>query len=143
MLQDLGAFEYRGERDFKSWLFLLATRKILQRQRFYVQQRRDVRRLAVPTPAGEEGTLLAALGGGPTPSQVASAREKAEAIDRALAELPDNQRDAVTMSRLMGLSYPEVAAELGCSESAVRGLVMRGLAAIGAALERSDFAADR
>ena len=36
----------------------------------------------------------------------------------------------MTLSRLMGLEYAEVAGLLGCSESAVRGLVARGLATL-------------
>ena len=49
--------------------------------------------------------------------------------------LPDNQRDAVTMSRLMGLSYDQVAEQMGLTESAVRGLVARGLAALSGVLD--------
>jgi RNA polymerase sigma-70 factor (ECF subfamily) len=138
MLVDLRSFEYRGPKEFQSWLFLLATRKILQRQRFYAQQRRDVRREV--TPDDEAETLVTALGGSPTPSQVASAREQADRIDRAIALLPEKQRDAVTMSRLMGLGYADIAAELGCTESAARGLVMRGLAALAGELERGESA---
>lgn len=55
-----------------------------------------------------------------------------------MQQLPDNQRDAVTMSRLMGLSYDQVAEQMGVSESAVRGLVARGLAALSTQLDGDD-----
>ena len=65
-------------------------------------------------------------------------RERSEELARfeaAVQELPDNQRDAVTMSRLMGLSYPQIAEQLGMTESAVRGLVARGLAALSSVID--------
>ncbi|MCC7398809.1 MAG: sigma-70 region 4 domain-containing protein, partial [Planctomycetes bacterium] len=39
------------------------------------------------------------------------------------------------MSRLMGLSYPQVAEQMGITEAAVRGLVARGLAALSSSID--------
>ena len=63
-------------------------------------------------------------------SRHASAKEEIERFEAALAELPENQRDAVMMSRLMGLDYSEISDVMGVTPSAVRGLVARGLAAV-------------
>jgi RNA polymerase sigma factor (sigma-70 family) len=52
-----------------------------------------------------------------------------EAI-RLLAELPDDQRSAVTARVIDERDYAEIAAELRCSESVVRKRVSRGLAAM-------------
>ena len=39
------------------------------------------------------------------------------------------------MSRLMGIGYDQIAEQMGITESAVRGLVARGLAALSSALD--------
>ena len=125
-LSDLSRIEYRGDREFRSWLFLLATRKILDRKKFYRRERRDIGRVAALPDAGVS-RLLDAYGTVATPSRIASAREELARIENAIGELPEPQRDAVLYVKLLGIPYADVAERLGRSESAVRGLVARGL----------------
>lgn len=131
VLQDIGNLEYRGEEAFRGWLFMQATRKILDRNRFLHRERRDVSREREPAPSEAEAesllTCYATLG---TPSRCASAREELARIESAVQALPEGQRDAVAMSRLMGMSTADIAKLMGLTDSAVRGLVARGLAAI-------------
>jgi RNA polymerase sigma factor (sigma-70 family) len=47
-----------------------------------------------------------------------------------VAELPDDQRDAVTARFLEDRDYVEIAAEMSCSEQVVRKRVSRGLATL-------------
>lgn len=68
------------------------------------------------------------------PSRVASAREALDRIGSALHDLPEKQRDAVALSRLMGVPNAEIAEGLGCTEGAVRALIARGLAGLSIAL---------
>ena len=49
-------------------------------------------------------------------------------IREVLAKLPENQKAALVMSRVEGMSYREVAGALECSESAVKSLVFRATA---------------
>ena len=128
-LADLSAIEYRGSREFRSWLFLLATRKILDRKKFYQREQRDVARECSLEQADTE-RLLEALSAVVTPSRIASAREELARIEHAVATLPAPQRDAVAYVKVLGLSYAQVARRMGRSESAVRGLVARGLATV-------------
>jgi len=51
-----------------------------------------------------------------------------EALRAAVADLPSRQSEALTLRVARGLSYPEVAGLLGCSEGAARVRVSRGLA---------------
>jgi RNA polymerase sigma-70 factor (ECF subfamily) len=135
VLADLEGFEYRGDEAFRGYLFQQATRKILDRSRYLQRERRDVgREQASPPGDADAGALLEAYATLCTPSRHAAARDELQRIESAVAALPDAQREAVAMSRLMGLSYAEVAAALECSESAARGLVARGLAALTAKL---------
>jgi len=52
--------------------------------------------------------------------------ELAQNIDRALADLPENQRSAILLCRQEELSYEEIAEVLGCSVSATKSLIHRG-----------------
>jgi RNA polymerase sigma-70 factor (ECF subfamily) len=53
--------------------------------------------------------------------------ERALHLADALARLPDNQRRAVELRHLKGLSVAAVAEELGCTKPAVIGLLNRGV----------------
>jgi RNA polymerase sigma factor (sigma-70 family) len=66
---------------------------------------------------------------------LASAEASREALEAAVASLPAEQREAV-LARVVGeRSYPEIAAEMACSEMVVRQRVSRGLRALRARLE--------
>jgi RNA polymerase sigma-70 factor (ECF subfamily) len=52
--------------------------------------------------------------------------ELEDKIQRALAELPENQRTAILLCRQEDLSYDEIAKILGCSVSATKSLIHRG-----------------
>ena len=55
----------------------------------------------------------------------AARREEIEALCAAIAGLPPQQRDAIVLRELYGLSYAEVAAALGLSGAAVESLLFR------------------
>ncbi|MBK8976112.1 MAG: sigma-70 family RNA polymerase sigma factor [Planctomycetes bacterium] len=129
---DLARLEIRGEKEFRNWLFLEAGRKLLKKARFHRQERRDLGREAVALDGDDAATLRDAYASFLTPSRCADAREDVASIERAIAALPDAQRDAVTLTRLLGMSTADAARELGLTESAVRGLVARGLARVAA-----------
>ena len=57
-------------------------------------------------------------------------------VRRALATLPDNQREAIELHWFEELSFAEVAEVLGCSVSAVKVRAHRGYKALRAELER-------
>jgi RNA polymerase sigma-70 factor, ECF subfamily len=56
-------------------------------------------------------------------------------IEDALATLPELQRRAILLREWQGLSYREVAAELGLSQSAVEALIFRARRSLAQALE--------
>lgn len=136
VLQDADRIALPGEGAFRNWLYMQATRKVLDRAKFHGRERRDAaREVPMPAPGSAADALLADHATIASPSQHAIAREDLERFADAVQELPDAQRDAVTMSRVLGLSYPQVAEQLGISEAAVRGLVARGLAALSSVLD--------
>ena len=56
-------------------------------------------------------------------------------IDDALAALPEQQRRAILLREWQGLSYREVAAEMGITQGAVETLIFRARRGLAAALE--------
>lgn len=136
VLQDADRIELKGEGAFRNWLFMQATRKVLDRAKFHGRDRRDVgKEVAIHQAGPAADALLDCYATIASPSRHAAAREELARFEAAVQQLPDHQRDAVTMSRLMGLSYDQVAEQMGITESAVRGLVARGLAALSGVLD--------
>lgn len=128
VLRDLDQLEFRGEEQFRAYLFLQASRKVIDRHRYHKQEMRDpARQQALPADT-EAAELFGAFASNPSPSRVAGAREELSRVERAIERLPDAQREAVLLSRIRGLSYQEIAVQKGTTEAAVRGLVARGLA---------------
>lgn len=132
VLEGAVAFEYRGEAAFRAWLFRTALNKILERTRGLTQQKRDVRR-EVGGHAADYGELQAR---DPTASQMAAANELQERMESAFDLLPDDYREVIALSRIVGLSHAEIAEQLGRSEGAVRMLLSRALVAYVEAMER-------
>jgi RNA polymerase sigma-70 factor (ECF subfamily) len=133
VLEDLPAFDYRGEAQFRAWLFKQALHKIVNRQRFWQAQRRDAARERAADASTDE-SLSACYQTLCTPSRNAMARETLEAIERAFDKLPESHREAILLQRVGGLSYAEIAEQMNKSEGAVRNLVYRGLAQLTALL---------
>ena len=132
VLQDLDDFEYRGDEAFRKYLFVQATRKILDKKKFYTRDRRDAAREVDVFANRDEGdqreSLLGAYKSIYSPTKIADGNEFLERIEDALTELPEAQRDAIALTRMMGLSTAEAAEQLGTTDAGVRGLVARGLA---------------
>ncbi|MCU0866251.1 MAG: sigma-70 family RNA polymerase sigma factor [Planctomycetes bacterium] len=124
-LAELGDFEWRGEAAFRHWLYTRARHKLQDRIKFVQAQRRDPAREVAPNDSDE--SLLACYGTLCTPSRDLAAREAMQRIEAAFDELPDDYQEAITLHRLCGLDYAEIAARLQRSEGAVRNLVYRGL----------------
>jgi len=137
VLMDMDDFEYCGENAFRKYLFLQAARKILDRRRYHQSAKRDPGREAMHPQATDKETdsLLACYATLATPSRHACAREELNRVEAALERLPESQREAVALSRLMDFTNKEIAAQLGTTESAVRGLLARGLARLSILLE--------
>ncbi len=92
--------------------------------RHHAADKRDVGREVEASSARLEAWLA---DGGPSPSERAARHEELLALASALARLPEEQRLAVEMKHLQGQTVAEIAEALGKSETAVGGLLRRGL----------------
>lgn len=136
VLEDLSHFEWRGEAAFRHWLYSQAQTKLAERARFLERARRDPAREAGDHDA--LGSTLDCYRSLCTPSAELAAREAVARIEAAFDALPPDHKEAITLQRLCGMGYPELAAQLGRSEGAVRNLVYRGLARLALSLDRGD-----
>ena len=127
VLGDLDGFEYRGEAAFKAWLYKAALHKVIDRNRHWHQPKRDVGREAIFSDGGD-AALAQAYRSVASPSRAAMAREDLERVEAAFDQMPDDYREVLMRSRVLGMGHREIAAELGRTEQATRKLLSRALA---------------
>lgn len=119
---------YEPQARFTTWLYRIATNTCLN------EARRPERRFATrplehrQDEAGERAEIAFADPDAERGDDALAGRELEDRIRQVLAELPGQQRAALVMSRVDGMSYGEVAEALECSESAVKSLVFRATA---------------
>jgi RNA polymerase sigma-70 factor (ECF subfamily) len=106
----------------QAWLFKVAQNVCLTKQRSTWRRRRierpgDIQAMEdlIPSPHEPGDELLG--------------------IDEALASLPEQQQRAILLREWQGLSYREVAAEMGITQGAVETLIFRARRSLAAALE--------
>ena len=63
----------------------------------------------------------------PSPEAVTIARDQMRVVEAALTELPKHCRSVLYMSRMLGMSHGEIAAELGISRSLVEKYVVKAM----------------
>lgn len=124
--------QFRGQSDgeLAAWLKQALVHNLADALRAGQRAKRDVRR-EQPLEAAIEDSFcrvdnwLAARNA--SPSQQAMRIEELVRLADALARLPEGQREAVVMHHLHGWSLAQLAGNLQRSESAVAGLLRRGL----------------
>ena len=109
---------YEPTAKFSTWMFSIMRRLVLN------ERRGRARRGAVfYSPTSEEPVREPS--GGVSPASEASAGELAQAIDAALADLPEEQRTAIILRRYEEMPYEEIAAVLETTVPAVKSLLFR------------------
>ena len=63
----------------------------------------------------------------PSPEEGAITRDQMRIVEAALAELPKHCRNVLYMSRMLGMSHREIAAELNISKSLVEKYVVKAM----------------
>ncbi len=113
-----------GEARVSTWVYRVVTNLCTDRLR---SGRRRAR------PMGDDLPDAADDAPGAEARMVETAR--LAALQDALAQLPDRQREAVVLRHIEGLSNPEIAEILGIGVEAVESLTARGKRALSAALQ--------
>jgi RNA polymerase sigma-70 factor (ECF subfamily) len=144
VLQDLDDFHYENELHFKRWLYTTALRKIANRYEYYRAEKRDINKER-PLDAGANTTnssvgperLLEAYRSVCTPSRQLMLKEELARVELAFEKLPDEYREIILLSKILGMSHGEVAQQLGKSEGATRSLLFRALGRLSSLLENA------
>ena len=128
--QAIGQFDFRGDAELAAWLRKILANTLVDAARRYGGAGRDVGleqslEASVEQSASRlEGWLAADHS---SPEDRAERQEQQLQLAEALAALPEDQRRAVELKHLRGLSLEEVGREMGRSVTAVAGLLRRGL----------------
>jgi len=123
-----GVLATLDEGPFFGWLRKALHNNLLDAVKHLSTQKHDVSRRIRESELEESFARLeqVLVGDETSPSQVAARNEQIATMLSSLQELPDNQRMAIIMKHLQGLSLKEVAEFLDLSESATAGLLHRG-----------------
>jgi RNA polymerase sigma-70 factor (ECF subfamily) len=119
---------FRGDSAFYTWLYRIA---INTAKNYLVSQGR---RAPTSTQADiedaetfEDGDHLRDLN---TPDSMLVTKQVAEAVNRAIDQLPEDLRTAIVLRELEGLSYEEIAESMQCPIGTVRSRIFRAREAI-------------
>ena len=134
---DLDKIEYRGESSFRHLLYKAAERKLKDKARHWRRAKRDPARQSEARDSTGVEQLLVSYSGFCTPSQAAIAHERLERIEAAFDRLPERYRHVIVLSRVVGLSNEELAAELRLQPAHARTLLSRALVRLAALIDGS------
>ncbi len=127
----IGGLELRGPRAFYNWLAATADRKLADAAKALRAKKRPPRQRARGIATDRSSSFLGLVRlidrHTRTPSKVLARREAVQAVQVALASLPEPCRRAVWMRHIEGKPVSEIAASLGRTERAVHQLCYRGL----------------
>jgi RNA polymerase sigma-70 factor (ECF subfamily) len=119
----------------RPWLLRIATNRAYDLLR--ARARRPARSLdAEPFEIEPEWTSLATQGD--SPESYAARSELSSVLERALADLPDNQRLAIILSDIEGYGYEEIAVITDVATGTVKSRISRGRSRLRDALQEDD-----
>ena len=126
---------WKGEAKFSTWLYTIARNLCIDRAR-RTAVRGSSPSIDGPTDADvETATLHERIAApGPSTDAVVAGREAARRIDRAVSDLPDDQREVFLMREVMELPFAEIASVVGVSEPTVKSRMRYALEKLRAAL---------
>ncbi len=126
--------QFRGEAQFYTWLYRIAVNTA---KKALVDMKRDptVSESAL-RPSSDDEDETYRPGNEPTsdetPETVLAANEIAAVVEAAMAALPAELRQAVTLREIEGMSYEEIAEVMNCPIGTVRSRIFRAREAISA-----------
>jgi RNA polymerase sigma-70 factor (subfamily 1) len=140
--RDFDNYTYRGEGSLLRWLIQILQNKIRDRAEFYSAGKRDAskeRSMEVPMGPDGETARIEPPDDDLTVTMQVQRKEDYELLRRALTELSDDHREAITLVFFQGLSLRQAGEQMeGRSEDAVRMLLRRAEARLRDLLKSSE-----
>jgi RNA polymerase sigma-70 factor (ECF subfamily) len=138
--QDFGHFRGRSRHELLGWLRRILLNSLADAYRRYDQSgNRQARRelpLEVSDTDSQKGFDVPA--GWTSPSSQLAGQEEKAAVERALAQLPEQYREVILLCHRDGLSFDEAARRMDRSVGAVRKLWVRAIDHLQRGLEARD-----
>jgi RNA polymerase sigma-70 factor (ECF subfamily) len=128
--QAAGRFTGQSDADTAAWLHRILANTLTDALRRFTAATRDVHHERSLEAGVEESSARLEqwlISDQSSPIEKVLRQEQLLQLAEALAQLPDDQRQAVELMHLCGLPVKVVAEQMGCSAAAVGGLLRRGL----------------
>jgi RNA polymerase sigma-70 factor (ECF subfamily) len=118
---------FRGQSALRTWIYRIAVNQARNKHRFW-RRRHRADQVSLDEHVATHGEFLS--GGESTPDRVFAQKELAERLQRALDRLPFDQRTAIVLREIDGLSYEEIAFSLGVAVGTVKSRLTRARQAL-------------
>lgn len=118
---------FRGESAFYTWLYRIAVNTA---KNYLISQGRRPPKSDIDAEDAVQIEAGAAMRETGTPEANALTRELAETVTRAVDNLPEDLKMAITLREIEGLSYDEIAEVMACPIGTVRSRIFRARDAI-------------
>ncbi len=118
---------FRGQSSLRTWIYRIAVNQARNRHRFW-RRRHRADQVSLDAHVAAHGEFLS--GGLSRPDRVLDQKELANRLQSALDHLPFDQRTAIVLREVDGLSYEEIAFSLGVAIGTVKSRLTRARQAL-------------
>jgi RNA polymerase sigma-70 factor (ECF subfamily) len=118
---------FRGDSAFYTWLYRIAVNTA---KNYLISQGRRPPKTDLDAEEVVNSPAGAAMQETGTPEANVLTKEMADAVSRAVEQLPEDLRMAITLREIEGLSYDEIAEVMNCPIGTVRSRIFRARDAI-------------
>jgi len=118
---------FRGQSSLRTWIYRIAVNQARNRHRFW-RRRHRADQVSLDQHVATHGEFLG--GGELTPDRMLAQKLLADRLQRALDSLPFDQRTAIVLREVDGLSYDEIAFSLGIAIGTVKSRLTRARQAL-------------
>jgi RNA polymerase sigma-70 factor (ECF subfamily) len=123
---------FRGQSALRTWIYRIVVNQARNRQRWWRRRHRS-QQVSLDDHINAHGELPAPGNGG-SPDRILGQKQLAERIHTSLERLPFDQRTAIVLREIDGLSYEEIGFSLGIAVGTVKSRLARAREALRAQL---------
>lgn len=116
---------FRGDSSIKTWLYRVTVNQAAHRNRWWKRRSRD-RTISLSISESVDRSELQLPSRSPSPARSSHSSELRAALQRALENLPFEQRVAVILRDVEGLTYEEIGEITGSQAGTVKSRIARG-----------------
>ncbi|MEO8481766.1 MAG: sigma-70 family RNA polymerase sigma factor [Acidobacteriota bacterium] len=127
--------QFRGQSTLRTWIYRIVVNQASNRQRWWRRRHRS-QQVGLEDHVAHHGELTE-LRLFAAPERVLEQRETVDRVQAALAQLPFDQRAAIVLREIDGLSYDEIAEALGVAVGTVKSRLARARGSLRIVLART------